>query len=224
MKSLILALLGLSTIAEASPRRVQSGPTRTSLVELYTSEGCSSCPPADELVDAQAARTPAPYIPLAFHVDYWDEIGWPDRFASARWSARQRARSASVYTPEVLRDGREVDRDQLLAPSTPTRVQLELALDGADATVRATGGRKLYLALTESGLVVHVGAGENRGRTLRHDHVVRELYGPVDANRPLQQTIAIAPEWNKAQLALVAFVEDERGEVLNAVRLPIVAP
>jgi hypothetical protein len=221
MKSVIIVtILGLSALAQASPRRAQSGPLRTSLVELYTSEGCSSCPPADALVNAQTARTPPPYLALAFHVDYWDEIGWPDRFASPRWSARQRARSASVYTPEVLRDGREIDRDRLLAPSEPARAQLELALDGANATVQATGGRRVYLAVTESGLVVNVGAGENRGRTLRHDHVVRELYGPVDANHPLQQTIAIAPEWNRAQLALVAFVEDERGEVLNAVQLP----
>ena len=216
----MLAILGLSALAQASPRRVQSGPLRTSLVELYTSEGCSSCPPADALVNEQTARTPPPYLALAFHVDYWDEIGWPDRFASARWSARQRARSASVYTPEILRDGREIDRDRLLAPNEPARAQLEITLDGAAATVRATGGRKIYLAVAESGLVVHVNAGENRGRTLRHDHVVRELYGPIDANRPLQQTIAIAPEWNRAQLALVAFVEDDRGEVLNAVQLP----
>ena len=225
--TVLSALLGLTTAAQASPRRVQSGATRLPLVELYTSEGCSSCPPADALVDELAARpssSGAPFIALAFHVDYWDEIGWPDPFASARWSARQRARSRTIYTPEVLRDGREIDRDRLLAPSEPARAQLTLEVDGAQATVHATGGRKLYLAVAESGLVSHVSAGENRGRTLRHDHVVRELYGPFDAARPLQQALAIAPAWNRAQLALVAFVEDDRGEVLNAVQLPLSAP
>ncbi|HEX4462268.1 MAG TPA: DUF1223 domain-containing protein [Polyangia bacterium] len=225
--TVMCALLGLTTLAQASPRRAQSSATRTPLVELYTSEGCSSCPPADELIDELTARTSstgAPFIALAFHVDYWDEIGWPDPFASPRWSARQRARSRTIYTPEVLRDGREIDRDRLLSPSEPARAQLTLEVDGAQATVRASGGRKLYLAVAESGLVSHVGAGENRGRTLRHDHVVRELYGPFDAARPLQQTIAVAPAWNRAQLALVAFVEDDRGEVLNAVQLPLSAP
>lgn len=87
--------------------------------------------------------------------------------------------------------------------------------------MRAHGGRRVFVAVTESELVVQVGAGENRGRTLRHDHVVRELYGPFDPARPAAQTIALAPEWNRAHLALVAFVEDERGEILNAVRMPL---
>lgn len=226
MKTIVIisALLGSTALAQATPRRAQSGATRTPLVELYTSEGCSSCPPADALINELTARTPEPFIALAFHVDYWDEIGWPDPFASARWTARQRARSRTIYTPEVLRDGREIDRDRLLGPSEPARAQLTLELDGAQASVHATGGRKLYLAVAESGLVVHVGAGENRGRTLRHDHVVRELYGPFDAARPVQQAIEIAPQWNHTQLKLVAFVEDERGEVLNAVQLPLSIP
>jgi hypothetical protein len=229
MRVVILAVMvtvtvtAATAVAQASPRRARSGARRASLLELYTSEGCSSCPPADEQIDSLAARSPAPFIALAFHVDYWDEIGWPDRFASPRWSARQRARSASLYTPELMLDGREASRGRLLpAPSSqPARAQLELEIDGAQVKARASGGRRLFVAVTESGLVVHVAAGENRGRTLRHDHVVRELYGPFDAGRPLLQTIALEPGWNRAQLALVAFVEDDRGEVLNAVRLPL---
>ena len=218
----IVALSLLSAVAEASPQRVQSGATRVSVLELYSSEGCSSCPPADELVNALAARSPGQVVALAFHVDYWDEIGWPDRFASPRWTARQRARSASVYTPELMLNGRETRRDGIVLPTEPARAQLDLAFDHGVATVRSIGGRRVFVAVTESELVVDVAAGENRGRTLRHDHVVRELWGPFDAGAEVVQPVAIAQQWNRAHLALVAFVEDDRGAILNAVRLPLV--
>lgn len=220
MRSIVTCLL-LSSVAQASPARVQSGAARASLVELYTSEGCSSCPPAEELVRSLVGRFPGELIVLAFHVDYWDSIGWPDRFASPRWTARQRARSASLYTPELMANGHEIDRGRLAPAMGPADAQLELALDGVQATVRAHGGRRLFLAVTESDLTVHVGAGENRGRTLRHDDVVRELYGPFDAARPAQQKLTFAPDWSRGRLALVAFVEDDRGEILQAVRLPL---
>jgi hypothetical protein len=118
-------------------------------------------------------------------------------------------------------NGREIGRNHLALPTESPRAQLELQLDGAQATVRAQGGRRVFLAVTESELVVRVDAGENRGRTLRHDDVVRALYGPFDAGAAAAQTVALAPAWNRAHLALVAFVEDERGEILNAVRLPL---
>jgi hypothetical protein len=218
---MMIPLMLLSAAAHASPQRVRSGATRVSLLELYTSEGCSSCPPVEELVGALTPRAAGQIVTLAFHVDYWDEIGWPDRFASPRWSARQRARSASLYTPELMINGRETARDHIIPPTEPPRAQLDLELDGAQAKLRAQGGRHVFLAVTESELVVRVDAGENRGRTLRHDYVVRELYGPFDAGRSVVQTIALAPAWSRAHLALVAFVEDERGETLNAVRLPL---
>jgi hypothetical protein len=217
----MIALLALAAAAHATPQRVQSGTTRVSLLEVYTSEGCSSCPPAEELVRSLTVHAPGQIAALAFHVDYWDDIGWPDRFASPRWSARQRARSASVYTPELMLNGHEIGRSRIVLPAEPARAQLELELDGAQATVRAQGGRRVFVAVTESALVIDVAAGENRGRTLRHDDVVRELYGPFDASRAAVQTISLAPAWHREHLALVAFVEDERGEVLNVVRLPL---
>lgn len=127
----IIAIMLLSSAAQASPQRVQSGATRASVLELYSSEGCSSCPPADELVNSLAARAAGQIVALAFHVDYWDDIGWPDRFASPRWSARQRARSASLYTPELMLNGREIARGRIALPTEPAQAQLELELDGA---------------------------------------------------------------------------------------------
>ena len=222
MRSLVLALLLVAgSRAHAEPRRVHSGATRASILELYTSEGCSSCPPADELANRLPARNPGRLYTLAFHVDYWDEIGWPDPFASRRWTERQRARSPRLYTPELLLDGRELaDRDVAL-PALPPRAELDLAFDGSRATVSARGGDRVYLALTESGLTVEVKAGENRGRTLRHDHVVRALWGPFASGTPTVQAIAIDSRWKRSELALTAFVEDRAGEILQAVRLPL---
>jgi hypothetical protein len=217
----LFAVLLLAGAAQARPRRVESGPLRASILELYTSEGCSSCPPADELVNGMPGRFPGRLLPLAFHVDYWDEIGWPDRFADARWTARQRARSARLYTPELMINGRELTDRRLELPSAPPRASLVLDLDGNRVTATATGGERLYLALSESNLVVDVKAGENRGRTLRHDHVVRALYGPFPAGRPALQALTLDPAWKTANLSLTAFVEDAGGEILQAVRLPL---
>src|SRR5262245_16405713 len=113
----VIALLLLASAAHAGPQRVRSGAARASVLELYSSEGCSSCPPAEELVNSLGASDTGRIVALAFHVDYWDDIGWPDRFASPRWSARQRARSASVYTPELMLNGREVARRRLDVPT-----------------------------------------------------------------------------------------------------------
>src|SRR5262245_48265099 len=106
MRTLILALaIACSNAQAADICRAQSGKTTQPLVELYTSEGCSSCPAADRWLSQRFARGDANY--LAFHVDYWDEIGWPDRFGSPTYSQRQRTRvgatgSHTVYTPQVM--------------------------------------------------------------------------------------------------------------------------
>ncbi len=107
-----LALCSLQSLATAETCETRSAATRVAVLELYTSEGCSSCPPADRWVSSLPAKgfTPDRVIPLAFHVDYWDELGWPDRMAKAQYSARQRMqagrhRASVVYTPQVLLNG-----------------------------------------------------------------------------------------------------------------------
>jgi hypothetical protein len=220
----IVALFLLTGVSRAEPRRARSGPERVSVLELFTSEGCSSCPPADELVNALPEARAGRVLPLAFHVDYWDDIGWADPFASPRWTARQRSRSTRLYTPALWLNGREVSGRALVAPRGVPGAELALELDGASVTVRARGGRRLFLALTESNLVVHVTAGENSGRTLRHDHVVRALYGPFSAERPTSQPLELDPRWARSALRLVAFVEDADGAVLNALAMPLEGP
>ncbi|MBR0565129.1 DUF1223 domain-containing protein [Azoarcus sp. L1K30] len=168
----------------------QSGTTVAPVVELYTSEGCSSCPPADRWLSRLKAD-PA-IVALAFHVDYWDGLGWRDRFGSADHSRRQREQQAVngarfSYTPQVVVNGR--DRPHWYSaplPSSADRraaatVQVSLSATGEVLTARITPGDRApsrlaaYWAVTEDGHRSTVTAGENRGEILQHDFVVREL-------------------------------------------------
>ena len=111
----IVFLLGAVVISSAAESRFESGPQQTALIELYTSEGCSSCPPAEAWM-SRLKNDPGlwkKFVPIAFHVDYWDRLGWRDRFSSQRWTERQLGyaalwRSDSVYTPAVVRNGSEL--------------------------------------------------------------------------------------------------------------------
>ncbi|MFO1350906.1 MAG: DUF1223 domain-containing protein [Gammaproteobacteria bacterium] len=182
-----LACLSLSALAD--PVTLQSPANRVNLLELYTSEGCSSCPPADRWLSGLKgdARLWKQVVPVAFHVDYWDDIGWPDRFASAAYGNRQRHYAqtwgtSSVYTPGIVLDGKEwrswFSRPDLKAPLGPEVGSLTLSIDGQQAA--ATFATKtqlperleLNLALLGFGLSTQVKAGENSGRTLDHDFVV----------------------------------------------------
>ncbi len=163
------------------------------VVELYTSEGCNSCPPADRWLSK--LRADPAVVALAFHVDYWDRLGWKDRFASAAFTERQAIQQASngarfSYTPQIVVDGRDRTDWQSAAvpsaarPAAPIEVTLTRDGDRVVATVvpGASAPKKLaaYWAVTEQGHVSAVKAGENDGVTLHHDFVVRE-YEPVSA-------------------------------------------
>ena len=169
--------------------RAHSGPVAPTVVELYTSEGCSSCPPADRWLSTLRGRQDV--LALAFHVTYWDRLGWPDRFGAAAHTTRQqelaqRAGSRQVYTPQVVVDGADWRRwPQLPGPraaSAAPALKLERQGERVVATVAPTSGTDTplagYWAVLEDRHASRVTAGENRGETLRHDHVVR-LYEPV---------------------------------------------
>ena len=223
----------------------QSGPNTAALVELYTSEGCSSCPPADKLLSRlqQTLDPAAVAIPLSLHVDYWDYIGWKDPFAQARFAERQRwlaqaNHQGTVYTPHFFVGGTELQswrgnlRDEVRKQnSRPAEAQIRIEVTQAtadsltviaDASARGNNDRaELFLAVTESGLVSKVARGENGGVTLSHDHVVRAWIGPIalaGGKATVNREITLSPSWNRAQLAVVGFVEDARsGKVLQAV-------
>ncbi len=242
----LAVLAGLTFAAAAQAECLARAETvSVPLVELYTSEGCSSCPPADRWLSQLA---PGKVVPLALHVDYWDYIGWRDRFAQARFSQRQRDMAGRggggvVYTPQVMLNGRDFrpwhnpaafDDAVRRNAGRPLRARLALAMAGGAAegwTARLTGevlprqGRsEAYLALYENGLVSAVEAGENRGTRLRHDYVVRQWLGPlpVGADGRIAHSHTFAPrdgiDFTRAGVA--AFVQDsDSGEVLQAVAL-----
>ncbi len=223
----------------------QSGPNTAALVELYTSEGCSSCPPADRQLSrlGQALDPAAIVVPLSLHVDYWDYIGWKDPYAQGAFSRRQTWLASAnhqgfVYTPHFFVSGTELrsweealrgEVRRLNAKPADAQIRIEASLVSsdaltltADATAPAAGDRgDLYLAVTENGLVSKVTRGENGGATLAHDHVVRVLIGPIPltgGGARVHREVGLPASWNRAQLEIVGFVEDRRsGRVLQAV-------
>lgn len=168
-----------------------SGNQRVSVLELYTSEGCSSCPPADRWLGElkNDDRLWRELIPVAFHVDYWNYIGWPDRFASEHYSERQRryARTenvTTVYTPGFVLNGREWRSFfglQRLSLVNEKAGVLELNVDGNHVTGTYTpleqnaGSVDINIAILGFDLETRVNAGENRGKVLRHDFTVLGL-------------------------------------------------
>jgi hypothetical protein len=246
----LLAGLCFSSIGRAAECHATSGATTTPLYELYTSEGCDSCPPADRWFASRFPAQPqgAAPIALAFHVDYWDRLGWKDRFASAAYTARQYDAMAAngatfVYTPQVLLQGKPLTRWQGLDPvahaanvaakPARARVDVDARLDGSQvkATVvvanLADRDARLFVAYTDNALSSQVTAGENRGVRLDHDHVVRTLQPsvtvPAGATRRAEVALAVPTERGKLA-SVVAFVQDPaHGDVLQAVALPLSA-
>jgi hypothetical protein len=253
---LVYATCAAALPAAAATCAATSGPQTVAVVELYTSEGCSSCPPADRWLAATfpAGAAAAGVIPLAFHVDYWDRLGWKDRFATAAYTERQyvamrAGRASFVYTPQVLVQGKDFPQWHAdargaasaiaAANARPARAEITLeALPRAGAVavkaaVRVPGvaerrGAKVYVALVDSALASDVKAGENSGVRLVHDHVVRALRaGPgVDAAgaAAVEMVVALPAEAGQAT-TLVAFVQNpDTGDVLQALALPLSSP
>jgi hypothetical protein len=196
------------------------------LVELFTSEGCSSCPPADELLAKLNAVQPIPgidIIVLSEHVDYWNRLGWKDPYSAELFSERQQRyatalRSDDVYTPEAVIDGRTgvvgsnsgrvLSAIREAGKETKTPLTLSAQRDGnqVNVNVQQAGQADLWVALVEASTTSRVVHGENSGRTLQHVGVVRSLQHLKDgAGR-----IVIDPSWGAKGLRVVAFAQDKR--------------
>jgi len=239
---LALTLAGVAQQAIAGCS-VQSGPQTAALVELYTSEGCNSCPPADRALSGLADKYPgSTVIPMALHVDYWDYIGWRDPFAQADFGERQRWLAGvggrrQVYTPQFFAGGVEVGpsagglagvirRIQSMPARARVSLQTRLRAGGFDLDVgvsdAAAKSSILQVAILESRLMSRVSAGENRGEHFVHDRVVRQWLPPVkvvDGRATMNVPVSIKPAWQTDRLAVVAFVQDPAtGEVLQAVQ------
>ena len=224
----LAAVLALSMASTQSARAAAqcsaaSAPQRQALVELYTSEGCDSCPPAENWLSQIGVSTPG-IVPLALHVNYWDNQAWHDRFAEPGFTDRQQALSERngshiVYTPEVALAGFEL-RDwhsksdfnaalaKVSAQPSGAEIHLDLAGTGAQTALNASfvqhsGGSasapaaQAFVAVYENRLVSRIGGGENGGATLHHEFVVRQWVGPVPlvkGSAQIQQTLNLAPD------------------------------
>jgi hypothetical protein len=232
---LLGCLIGLPLlVAAAAPVcQAQSGAGITTVIELYTSEGCSSCPPADQWVSTLKDQGA---VVQAFHVAYWDYIGWPDRFAQAPFTTRQRDIAArnglrGVYTPQVVRNGRDwpqwrgVQKIAGGAPAAPVAITLA-RVDQGDAfearvsTVAPDAPWAAYWSVTEDGHTSRVKAGENAGEFLQHDFVVRQLVpvGRYQGARTLQ-FVALPAQPEHARRVNLVVTDPQSGATLQALSL-----
>lgn len=240
-KSLAIVALSLFAVrALAASCTVESGPTRAALLELYTSEGCSSCPPADRWLGRIAASglSSRQVVPLALHVDYWDYIGWHDKFAKPMFSERQHMQAGLgfVYTPQVMLNGEDFHGWQNAARfeeniaeinRLPAQAKIKIGLSqakdilGISAAAQTAVQANMYIALYENDLTSQVRAGENGGASLHHDYVVREWLGPYPVSQKsqlIQQKITIQSDWKRKDLGVAVFVQrGGNGEILQAV-------
>jgi hypothetical protein len=227
------ALLGLVLLAGCSPA---SGEPRSDeaplVIELFTSQGCSSCPAAERLLD-KLARTGTvagrPIAPLAFHVDYWDDLGWKDPFASPAWTERQRqyadALDDRIYTPELVVAGRvgvvgsnatSVLRAIANAPAQH-KLDAHATWSATSLVVEATApaGADVIVAVWQDGTKTNVPRGENAGATLTGDRIVRRLERVATAGTRGTKTITI----DRSMSGAVVFAQRTDRKIVGATLL-----
>ena len=255
MIRLIVALMLVAVVAVAAWRVVPKPASASDLpvgdaapvavVELFTSEGCSSCPPADRLLArlaAEARRSGEPIFTLSFHVDYWNYLGWSDPYSDAAFSARQRTYSRAlgetVYTPQMIVNGRRAfvgsdagraQRAIAQALERPGAVTLSAGVSPVTeegvllvsyAAPELPAGAVVHLAVVERGLSQLVTRGENIGRTLDHDNVVR-VFETLEG-RFGKAPLALPEALNLDNASLIAYAQDVKTmTVLGATRLDL---
>ena len=220
------------------PLTFEKGAPSPVLVELFTSEGCSSCPPADRNLTALEKQPNV--IALGFHVDYWNRLGWTDQFSKAEFSQRQSFYSntfglGEVYTPQMVVDGGiqfvggNLDAASEAIQSAVQNRKGEVALAASGDTLQINISKlpahslaNVFLAIAENNLSTSVKRGENGGKTLNHAAVVRDLrvVGKVttDANSFQTETVVKIPsDWKRQNLKYVVFVQVEHGSKIIAV-------
>jgi hypothetical protein len=245
----ILAILFLVVPRFPAADKVENARTPV-VVELFTSEGCSSCPPADalltKLMDQQNVAG-VQVIALEEHVDYWDRDGWRDPFSSAEFTARQnkyvqQLHLESAYTPQMVIDGRTevVGNDsraalkELAKAARGTRIPVRLTLreksaDEVSLAVEVEAARSsgaVVAAITESKLATDVARGENAGRNLKHSAVVRKLIavGALKKGEAFsgKTVVQLAPEWKPENLSVVVLVQESgSGKTLGATEIAL---
>lgn len=225
-----------STFSATNQCTASSGATITPVIELYTSEGCSSCPPADKWASSLKGKG---VVVQAFHVGYWDYIGWVDRFAAPAYTSRQREIAArnklrSIYTPQAVLNGKDWSRwGGQPASQEAARASITLRQLGADqfeasvtpvAAPQTSGNWSAYWTVTEHGHNSRVQAGENAGEFLQHDFVVRQYTAAGEyqsrANAPQKLSFrSIAPTPGHARQVNLVVFDSKTGSTLQALSL-----
>ncbi len=247
IRILLLGSLFSFSVLASQPIVVNSGEQQTAVVELYTSEGCSSCPRADRWL-SQLVTTPRDdldLLALAFHVDYWDYLGWKDRFSSADYTRRQRTLGANnqqrtIYTPEFFVNGREArGTNNILEKirkanqqAAPLDLQLTVSREDTDLVValyspaeRDTIGQIHHRYLVyENNLSTDVKGGENSGKVLHHQQVVRYMSPAQSLQVDNRHRIAIDPAWRAENIGVAVLVTSP-GErhYLQTLHTPVVS-
>jgi hypothetical protein len=239
----LVLMLGISMQASQPARTADRTPV---LLELFTSEGCSSCPPADQLLMLLATQQPVPganIIVLSEHVDYWNNLGWKDPYSSAQFTDRQNEYATAlhnkdIYTPQMIVDGKtdfvgndrseaiQLISDASRVAKTPIRitstkfdadnVSLQIHMDPLTA-----GTADVYLAITENNLSNAVTRGENQGHKLSHVAVVRKLtlLGHTTAKSAFDAApiMRLSKEWKRADLKFLVFAQNSKSRNVVAV-------
>lgn len=245
--SAAIAIIAFAAAGFTSTKPYKAGKTPISkgfaVIELFTSEGCSSCPPADELVSKiQKEYKDQPVYILAYHVDYWNRLGWRDVFSNAQYSERQHEytkylKTQQVYTPQIVVNGKkefvgseEGTLRNAIKGSLKQDASAQITLSG----VRTEGGKVilhyqtegsvtnsvLLLALVEKTAVSDVKAGENRGRKLAHVQIIRELQTvALTKGRGGVESITLPKEFNPQGWEIIALIQNTNtGEITGATK------
>ncbi|MBS0198603.1 MAG: DUF1223 domain-containing protein [Planctomycetes bacterium] len=250
MKAIIQLILSAAAALASAPRETATNPEAPGIavLELFTSEGCSSCPPADRVLTQladEAAKDGRKVYALAFHVDYWDNLGWPDRFASPQATQRQHAyaktlKTPSVYTPQLIVNGTDEfvgsDRvraakaiaDALSRPCSPVSARLEERTPDQPFTISITAAAcpnlQACVALTQDGLTTEVKKGENAGRLLPHSCVVR-AFTTITLDGQGHATASLTPpkDVDASRSRIIVFVHNDARQVIAATDVKIAA-
>ena len=211
------------------------------VMELFTSQGCSSCPPADEILGQYALKNDTHIIPLAFHVDYWNRLGWTDSFSTAKYTNRQRNYAAkfggeSVYTPQIVLNGQKEilgSDDAAITANVsnflkePELVSVSIAnkaVQGSTITVSYTINKSvtkasINAALVQANVITYIKAGENRGMKLDNYNIVRDFETVVLTNTTGNIELQLPPGNSATGFSIVLFAQDdESGKILGAIK------
>ncbi len=228
---------------DQKPKTVNQTAKQPVLVELFTSEGCSSCPPADRalaFLDKEQPHPQAEIITLALHVDYWNDLGWKDEFSTPLFTQRQelyaeKLKLDSSYTPQMIVDGKIqfVGSDSgkaAKAIAEAAKIQkgkIEIVKNNDKLTVKITDlpahtNSNIFLAIAEDKLVSNVVRGENSGKRLEHQSVVRELksigtLNPQEKTAEIETILQFNQSWKKENLKIVVFVQENESRRILAV-------